>query len=87
MEQEAEKPMVRKIRGEFSGDDAIDLNILETALGMKSVSKSKAERESLLIKAAIYALSLQIAQYRDETGVKHPDFHELVNWMREREVD
>lgn len=71
----------RRVCADFTGDEAVDLEILEVSLGIGRIAKSKSDKDAYLLKAAVLALSNAINRYRQVTDRKYPDYNEIVSWM------
>jgi len=85
MSKETEGMVARRVYADFIGDDATDLDILEVSLGIHRNARSKSDRDSMLLKAAILALSEAVERYRKKTGTRHPEYQEFLQWMQNGE--
>jgi len=71
----------KRISVELVGDDAILADILTTSLRIGEMSKSKAERDQVLVSLALKALSMSIEDYREEFGVKYPNSQQMSDYL------
>jgi len=72
---------IRRVSAEFSGDDAVDLEIIEVSLGLSRATRSKSERDTKLMQVALAALGKVIEQYRSERGERYPEFGDFAAWI------
>ena len=72
---------IRRVSAEFSGDEAVDLEIIEVSLGLSRVTRSKSERDTKLMQIALAALRKAVEQYRLESGERYPEFSEFAAWL------
>ncbi|MEY2335192.1 hypothetical protein [Acidithiobacillus ferrianus] len=72
---------IRRVSAEFSGDDAVDLEIIEVSLGLSRITRSKSERDTKLMQVALAALRKVIEQYRSESGERYPEFGDFAAWI------
>ena len=72
---------IRRVSAEFSGDDAVDLEIIEVSLGLSRITRSKSERDAKLMQVALAALGKVIEQYRLESGERYPEFGDFAVWI------
>ncbi len=85
MSKETDGMVARRVCADFLGDDATDLDILEVSLGIHRNARSKSDRDTMLLKAAIIALSEAVERYRKKTGTRHPEYQEFLQWMQNGE--
>lgn len=71
----------KRISVELMGDDAILADILTTSLRIADMSKSKAERDQILISLALKALNMSIEDYRAEFGIKYPTSTQMAEYL------
>ncbi len=72
---------IRRVSAEFSGDEAVDLEIIEVSLGLSRITRSKSERDTKLMQVALAALRKVIEQYRSEIGERYPEFGDFAAWI------
>lgn len=68
---------LRRITAEFRGDEAVALDILEVALRMGEVARTRAEADTMIMRLTLQALDRMIAEYCRETGVRYPSYKTL----------
>lgn len=68
---------LRRITAEFRGDEAVALDILEVALRMGEVARTRAEADTMIMRLALRALDRMIAEYCQETGARYPSYQTL----------
>ena len=86
MSKESDGMIARRVCADFIGDDATDLDILEVSLGIHRSARSKSDRDTLLLKASIVALTEAVHRYIKKTGVRYPDYEEFIAWMKNGET-
>ncbi len=68
---------LRRITAEFRGDEAVALDILEVALRMGEVARTRIEADTMIMRLALQALDRMIAEYCRETGARYPSYRTL----------
>lgn len=68
---------LRRITAEFRGDEAVTLDILEVALRMGEVARTRFEADTMVMRLALQALDRMIAEYCRETGARYPSYKTL----------
>lgn len=68
---------LRRINAEFRGDEAVALDILEVALRMGEVARTRIEVDTMVMRLALQALDRMIAEYCRETGARYPSYRTL----------
>lgn len=72
---------VRRVSAEFTGDDAIDIEVIEVSLGLSRAVRSKVDKDALLMKYAIAALNSALTRYKSESGEKYPEADRFGVWL------
>jgi hypothetical protein len=72
----------RRISAELTGDSAVEADVLETALRIADVARTKGERDTALITLAMMALSREKARFTSETGKRYPSYQELLDHIK-----
>ena len=72
---------IRRVSAEFSGDEAVDLEIIEVSLGLSRITRSKSERDTKLMQVALAALGKVVEQYRLKSGERYPEFGDFAAWL------
>lgn len=67
----------RRLAAEFCGDEAVALDILEVALRMGEVARTRIEADTMIMRLALQALDRVIAEYCRETGARYPSYKTL----------
>ncbi len=81
MARNSAESAVKRISGEFHGDDAVEMEIIEVSLGVSRIARSKSDRDDLVLRAARFALTKTLALYRLETGERFPEYHDFLSWL------
>lgn len=68
---------LRRVTAEFRGDEAVALDILEVALRMGEVARTRIEADTMVMRLALQALDRMIAEYCRETGARYPSYQTL----------
>jgi hypothetical protein len=68
---------LRRVTAEFRGDEAVALDILEVALRMGEVARTRIEADTMVMRLALQALDRMIAEYCRETGARYPSYRTL----------
>lgn len=77
----AAKPAMRRVSADFSGDAAVELEMLEARIGITRAAKNKGERDSLLMALAVHALKNRVEAFVEESGQNYPDFDQIAQWL------
>jgi rubrerythrin len=77
---------VKRINAEFRGDEAVEIDILEVALRMADVARTRAECDTKLVRLALRALDRTITQYCSRTAQRYPGYAALARFMDEQEA-
>lgn len=80
MDQETNKPAIRRICADFVEDEATDIEMMEVTMGIHRI-RGKADRDAKLIHVAFMALKRVTSEYQSITGKRYPTADELVQWM------
>jgi hypothetical protein len=72
---------IKKIIATFTGEDAIELELLEKSLRIDKLAKSKSERDSLFFGLALIALQKTINTYNKEHQLKYPSYEQIKNYL------
>lgn len=86
MSKERDGMVARRICADFVGDEATDLDILEVSLGIHRSARSKSDRDTMLLKASIIALTEALQRYIQKTGIRYPDYEVFVQWLKDGET-
>ena len=76
----------KRIRAEFRGDEAVEIDILEVMLRMGEVSRTRLECDTKLVRLALKALEQAVADYCGRTGQRYPTYTALAKHLDEREA-
>ncbi len=75
------KPAIRRVSSDFTGDEAVELEMLEARIGISRAARNKSERDALLMALAMSALKDRVNAYTSETGKRYPNFDEIARWI------
>ena len=86
MDQETNKPAIRRICADFVEDEATDIEMMEVTLGIHRI-RGKADRDAKLLHVAFTALKRVTSEYQSITGKRYPTADEIVQWLSRPEAN
>lgn len=72
---------IKKITATFTGEEAIELELLEKSLRIDKLAKSKSERDNLFFGLALAALQKTIDSYNKTYQVKYPSYDQIKAYL------
>jgi hypothetical protein len=72
---------IKKINATFTGEEAIELELLEKSLRIDKFSKSKSERDNLFFNLALNALQKTIQNYAKVNNLKYPFYEQIKAYL------
>jgi hypothetical protein len=76
---------IKKITATFTGEDAIELELLEKSLRIDKLAKSKSERDNLFFSLALAALQKTIDSYNKAYQLKYPSYEQIKDYLQKTE--
>jgi len=72
---------IKKITATFTGDQAIELELLEKSLRLDKLAKTKSERDNLFFSLALDSLRKSIIKYSKQHGTKYPSYEQMKDYL------